>query len=154
MAKKRTIALSIAAAILVLILGAVLFWHHFSDYSSVLKINWGFSLPRESHYSDIYNQRSDATFTGDGIRYHVFSCEDIDPINKLFAWQSEEQDTIYHSSYTAACDEWLSKINVPVQARPDYENCLYWYQSQEDNSEIIIFGDEDQSKLYVIELFV
>lgn len=78
----------------------------------------------------------------------------IDPINKMFAWQPEEQETIYHSSYSAACTKWLSKINVPVKEHPDYENCSYWYQPQEDTSEIIIFWDEDQGKLYVIETFV
>ena len=78
----------------------------------------------------------------------------IDPINKMFAWQPGEQETIHHSSHSAACTEWLSKINVPAKERPDYENCSYWYQPQEDISEIIIFWDEDQGKLYVIESFV
>lgn len=154
MKKKKAIIFSIAAVILVLIAGTTLYWCYFSDYSNVLKINWGFSLPRESHYLNTYSHSSGASFTGDGIRYHVFSCENIDPIDKMFAWQLTEQETNYYSSYSTAVDEWLDKINVPPRDRPDYGDCSYWYQSQDDGSEIIIFWDIDQGKLYVVESFL
>lgn len=154
MKKKKAIFLSIAFVILASVIGAALYQYYFSDYSNVLKINWGFSLPQESHYLNSYTQSSESSFTGDGIRYHVFSCENIDPIDKMFAWQLTEQGTIYHSSYSVAADEWLSKINVPPQERPDYGNCSYWYQSKDDNSEIISFWNKDQGKLYVVESFL
>lgn len=152
--KKSTIALTIIAAILISVIGVVLFWAYLSDYSRVLKINWGFSLPQESRYSNTYSQNSGASFNGDGIRYHVFSCENVDSINKMFVWQLTEQETIYHGSYSAATDEWLSKLNVPLNERPDYGNCSYWYRSQNDNSEIIVLWNKDQGMLYVIESFL
>lgn len=154
MKKKNAIALSIAAVILILIIGAALYWSHFSDYSNVLKINWGFSLPRDSLYSEEYSQSTGASFTGDGIRYHVFTFLNSDPINEMFAWHSTEQETISHNSYSAAVDEWLNRLNVPEKERPIYEDCSYWYQSQTDNSEIIIFWDKRQDKLYIAEHFL
>lgn len=72
----------------------------------------------------------------------------------MFVWQTVERETIYHSSCSAAADEWLIQIDVPQKERPDYEKCSYWYQSQSDNSELIIFWDKEQSLLYVIESFI
>jgi len=154
MKKKKALVLLVVASLLALVISITLYWCYFSDYSNVLKINWGFSLPQESCYLNIYSQSSGASFTGDGIRYHVFSCENIDSIDKMFVWQLTEQETIYHSSYSTAVDEWLDKINVPPRERPDYGDCSYWYQSQDDNSEIIIFWNIDQGKLYVVESFL
>ena len=152
--KKSTIFIVIAGAILVLAAGLAVYWNYFSDYSNVLKINWGFSLPQEARYSDVYSQTSGASFNGDGIRYHVFSCENINPINEMFEWQLTERDTIYYDSYSAATDDCLNKINVPTKERPDYAKCTYWYQSQNDNSEIILFLNKEQGKLYVVESFL
>ncbi len=155
MAKRKiTTVLIVTAAALIIAISAILAWNHFFDYSYVLEINWGISIPQESHYSEIYSQDSGSGFHGDGNRYHIFICRDIEPISEMFEWQPAEHETIFHDSYSDAAEEWLDEINVPLQERPDYENCLYWYQSQNDNSEIIILLDKDVSKMYVIESFL
>lgn len=149
--KKILIALLISAAILI---GAAAAWDQLSDYSIALKANWEFSLPSEARCSEAYSKDSGSSPHGDGIRYHVFVCKNADPVDEMFAWQTAERETVYHSSYSAAADEWFGKIDVPQKERPDYEKCSYWYQSQSDNSEIIVFWNKEQSKLYVIESFL
>ena len=138
----------------IIIIGAVFAWNSFSDYSRVLKANWDFALPSDSHYSEIYSQDSGTSFHGDGIRYHIFSYKENEPVEGMFLWQLTEQRTKFYNSYAEAADEWLDTINVPAAERPNYTECIYWYQSQEDGSEIIVFWDKDQNKLYIAESFL
>ena len=126
-------------------------WNYFSDYARVLKANWDFSLPASSSYQEIYSQDSEASFHGDGIRYHIFSYKEPEEISKMFLWQTTEQKTIYYTSYSEAANEWLNEISVPFKDRPNYGECSYWYQAQDDNSEIIIFWDKNQYRLYIVE---
>ncbi|MDE7262863.1 MAG: hypothetical protein K2N78_12510 [Oscillospiraceae bacterium] len=148
--KKRTVILFVSIIAFAAIIGLFAL-KSLSDYSMVLKLNWNVALPTNSHYSEIYNQDSGASFHGDGIRYHIFAYRDGEPVSKMFEWQSEEKNTNYRSSYSGAVDEWLNQIDVPSKERPNYAECVYWYQSHSDNSEIVILWDEGQGKLYVVE---
>ena len=67
---------------------------------------------------------------------------------------SEEKATIFCSSFSEAATSWLKEIDVPAEYYPDYTKCLYWYQVQEDNSELIICWDKDTKSLYIIESFM
>ncbi|MCD7806178.1 MAG: hypothetical protein LUH19_02425, partial [Lachnospiraceae bacterium] len=128
-----------------------------TDYSTTLNINWGFSLPKEAQYSEIYCLESEVSFLGDGIRYHVFSCENPEPINEMFSWQTEESGTRLYVSYSEVCSEWLSQIDVPLEEYPDYAACLYWHQQgrqEDDRDEIILFWNENTGVLYVVEFFL
>lgn len=124
------------------------------DYSEVIHENWGISLPGEARCSEIYSRDSGASFQGDGIRYHVFSYKKTAPVKEMLSWQRAERETRYHKHYSDAAGEWLDEIEVPSKDRPDYNECLYWYDSQEDGSEIIILWDKSESRLYVIESFL
>ena len=72
----------------------------------------------------------------------------------MFSWESAEQKTIFHDSFSEAADDWLDSIDVPTKERPDYEKCTYWYQKHDDNSEIIVFWDKAQKKIYIAESFL
>lgn len=124
------------------------------SYSSVMKTNWGISLPIKALWKEIYEKDTGASFHGDGIRYHVFSYEYEDYIDLMFAWRHQEDATIFHASYSEAAEEWLEEISVPEEYHPDYEKCFYWYKAQDDNSELIIFWDNDKNWLYVLESFL
>lgn len=124
------------------------------SYSSVLKTNWGISLPIKALCKEIYEKDNGASFHGDGIRYHVFSYEYEDYIDLMFAWRHQEDATIFHASYSEAAEEWLEEISVPEEYYPDYGECFYWYKAQDDNSELIIFWDNDKNWLYVLESFL
>lgn len=149
--KKKKIITTLLIGIVIL---ATIAWNKFSDYSIILKMNWNFELPSDSHYSEIYSRDSGPSFHGDGIRYHIFSYKEKEPINDIFTWQSTEQKTKCYNSYSEATNQWLNQINVPTEKRPNYTECVYWHQLQDDNSEIIIFWDKTQSKLYIAEEFI
>ena len=128
--------------------------HSESDYASVLNTNWGISLPAESKYRQEYEKATEASFQGDGFRYHVFSYEKEEPIDKLLAWTGTERRTIFHNSVREAALQWLNEIGVPKVNRPSFQDCVYWYQNQDDSSELVIFKDPVQKKLYVVESFL
>ncbi|MBO5130213.1 MAG: hypothetical protein J6B95_07710 [Oscillospiraceae bacterium] len=48
-----------------------------------------------------------------------------------------EDVTVFGESYSEAAEEWLAGIDVEDEWHPDYEDCLYWYRSQEDNSQLL-----------------
>ena len=125
-----------------------------SDYSKILQANWNFEIPKEAKYSQSYTKDSGSSFYGDGIRYHIFNYENEEYIENLFAWMSEEKATIFSSSFSEATTSWLKEIDVPVEYYPDYTKCSYWYQEQEDNSELIIYWNKDTKSLYIIESFM
>lgn len=150
MKKKYIIIICVILAI-VLVFGIA--WNVMSDYSRTLKANWGFELPFFSRYTEVYEKDSGSSFNGDGIRFHVFSYKYEDYIDLMFTWRHMEDVTIFGESYSEAAAEWLAEIDVESEWHPDYENCLYWYRSQEDNSQLLIFWDREQNLLYVLESF-
>ena len=138
------------------VLGVAFFsiWNLSSDYSKILQANWDFEIPNEAKYSQSYTKDSGTSFNGDGIRYHIFKYENEEYIENLFAWMSEEKATIFNTSFSEATTSWLKEIEVPVEYHPNFTNCLYWYQAQEDNSELIVCWDKDTKSLYIIESFM
>lgn len=150
--KKRMIFIMVAVVVAVAGLGYV--WNRVNDYSLVLDANWGFSLPDESHYSLVYSKDSGASFHGDGIRYHVFSYKNAEPIAEAFSWSQNETKTIFNASYQEAVSDWLSRIDVPAEELPEYAQCLYWYDARRDNSEIVVLWDADKRKIYIAESFL
>lgn len=154
MKKKKTKVALLIGIVAMIIIGATVAWNIVFDYSKILKANWGFSIPSESRYSEIYSKDSGMSFHGDGIRYHIFSYKKEEAINEMVMWQSTEQSTVFCGSYSEAATERLDEIDVPLEKRPNYTECCYWYQTQNDHSEIIIFLDKGQKKLYFVELFL
>lgn len=151
MKKKLIILVGVVIVLSIVFLGL---WNMSSDYSKTLQANWDFKIPNEAKYSQSYTKDSGSSFNGDGIRYHIFNYENEEYIENLFAWMSEEKDTIFSSSFTEATTSWLKEIEVPVEYYPNYTNCVYWYQTQEDNSELIICWDKGIKCLYIIESFL
>lgn len=154
MNKRKIAVISIVVALAIIITGLVLVWNHFSDYSTTLNANWGFRLPSKAHYSEVYSKDSSASFHGDGIRYHIFSYKEEKPVNELFNWSANEEKTVFNLSYQEAITEWLNSIDVPTEELPDYSKCLYWYESQDDNSEIIVLWDASSKRIYIVESFL
>ena len=72
----------------------------------------------------------------------------------MLDWTKEEKETIFYSTYKESINAWLNKIKVSKENYPNYSNCKYWYNKQEDNSEIIILWDNKENKLYVVEEFL
>lgn len=74
-------------------------------------------------------------------------------IEKMFEWQTEEKTTEIRSSYSEFIREELDRIEVLDKERPEYSKCKYWYKKDLDD-EIVICWNEDNNKLYVIELLI
>lgn len=125
-----------------------------SNYSMVLKMNWSFQMPATSKCIEKYENDTGDSFHGDGKRYHVFSYKNEDGVDSMFTWSSEENKTIYYSCYSEAVNEWLDENNVPDEQYPNYSQCVYWYDEQQDNSEIIVMWDSQAKKVYIAESFM
>lgn len=145
--KRLAIVLPGVLLLVIAVIGVFLYFGQSTDYSSTLKANWGFSLPTDSHCQEIYSTDSGDSFLGDGIRYHVFTYKENAPVKAMFDWQT-------NGRCSAKVEGWLDDIHVPSGERPDYASCVYWYQSQDDGSELIVLWDESRQKLYTAESFL
>ena len=150
--KKKTMAILGGIAAAVLFAALVTWWY--TDYSNCLKLNWGFSLPLRAGYTEVYAGNTPSGIHGDGIRYHVFSYKREAQIETMFRWTEEEAPTRRHLSYRKAAEAWLGELDVPAEFRPDYENCVYWYEIQSGNDEIIVFWDETADTVAMLEFFL
>ena len=71
----------------------------------------------------------------------------------MFEWQNEEKTTEIRSSYSEFIKTELDRIEVSKKESPNYSKCKYWYIKDLDD-EIVICWNENENKLYVIELVV
>ena len=154
MKNKKIVLLIILICSMVLSAAMLFMWNYPGDYNTTLEVNWEITIPSEAQYSEIYRKDSGSSFHGDGIRYHVFSYEDQSYISAMLDWESEEQETIFYANYSDAVNGLLDAIEVPSEYRPYCSDCLFWYESQADNSEIIILWDKGNSTIYVVESFL
>ena len=120
-------------------------------YSLIMRGNWGISLPLTALCEQVYEKDTGASFHGDGNRYHIFTYQNEGAIDSMVEWSTEERKTRYFDSLSEAAEEWLAEIEVSEELHPDYVECVAWYDSQMDNSEIIIYWDKDAKRIYVIE---
>ena len=83
-------------------------------YADCMNRNWHLNLPETD--VEIYVKDSGASFTGDGIRYHIlqYDEESADIILKSFDWEAGELD----SELADKMEEWLDSIDVPLEDRP------------------------------------
>ena len=149
--KKKAV---IAVAVLIMLFVVIGILRLFPSYSFTIKSNWDISLPIKAVLNEIYEKDSDASFHGDGVRYHVFSYKYEDYIDLMFAWTPNEHKTNFYPTTLEAAQAWLDEIDVPAEERPDYEKCCSWSKSQDDNSEIIFLWDNELNRLYIIENFI
>lgn len=155
--KKALLVLAVLVLLAVLGVGAAAAWHAhhaYSDYGRVMQANWGFALPKEARIKEVFQADSGPGFHGDGIRCHVFSYENAGPIRDMVPWQSEEQNTRFGESYSVTAEKWLHEIEVPEEERPDYGACVQWYQRDSDTDEMLLYWNQEQGRLYVLESFL
>lgn len=154
MKSKKQILPIVLVCIIVLSVAMLLMWKHLTNYNITLEVNWQISIPSKARYSETYSKDSGSSFHGDGIRYHIFSYKDHSYVGEMLEWESDEKETIFYSNYSNTVNVWLDTIDVPSEYRPDYSECLFWYNSQDDNSEIIILWDRGNRTIYVVESFL
>ncbi len=144
----------VVALLCILGLAAFMGWRVLSDYNRALNANWGFQVPWQSKYLEIYKTDSGPSFHGDGLRYHFYSYKYEDFIDLMFAWSPVEWETNYYNSYSEAVTAWLNDLEVPEEYRSEFANCSYWYRTKDDKSEIICLWDAGMNRLYIAESFL
>ena len=128
-----------------------------NDYTNIIKLNWWIEIPKETKYQEIYSKDSWESFHWDGIRYHIYSYENKEAVDKMLDWEdifSDNQDSNW--SYFEHLEE---RLLVDLKVEWEYFPPLnqisnIYYKKQEDNSEILILLNDIQKKLYVIESFL
>lgn len=73
---------------------------------------------------------------------------------RCFPGKKIKDKTIYDGNYLDATNKWLDEINVLAISRPTHTDCVYWYKSHEDHSEIIMLWNKKDKRLYVVESFM
>ena len=122
------------------------------SYVKVVLMNWKLELP--SGGKETYSAHDEASFNGDGVRYHVIEYDASAEIAHLAGFDGEERETIFSETLEAAAESWLDELNVPREQRPDYSACDWLYRRQADNSELIIYRSAEKNTLYIIENFM
>jgi hypothetical protein len=114
-------------------------------YTKIIHKNWSIKLP--DSYKKIYSIDSGASFHGDGERYHIFQYTNENDIKQSLNWESNKDKSI-----EAEVDKVLSKLNVPKEHMPEFQNNYKYYTlSKQDSSKIYLVFISDTEKLYVIE---
>ena len=146
---KKKLWILVIAIILIWKMGAVL--RVPPSYGETMEANWGLALPWQAQLTEVYASDTGSSFHGDGIRCHVYAYEYEEYVRTMAAWYTMEPKTNFYPTAGDASEAWLEELNVPKEWRPDYDKCCSWYQSQSDNSELLIFWDNGAKLLYVIE---
>ena len=109
-------------------------------YADCMNRNWHLNLPETD--VEIYVKNSGASFTGDGIRYHIL--------------QYDEESADINSELADKMDEWLDSINVPSEDRPKQNEWKHTtlLRKEDNRDHLIMFFDEDTNQLYVVEYFL
>lgn len=80
-------------------------------------------------------------FNEDEAGYYVFMYDSAEAAEELLAWQEEEGDTISSGSYSEAAKAWMEEAEVPENLSREFLDGPYYYMTQEDGSEMIVFLD-------------
>ncbi len=144
----RFIALVVVWAVTVF--GGAFSYIFLQTYCDVIEINWGIVIPTDRAYSEEFSADSGASFHGDGTRYHLMYFDDAERISYLLGWNEDIPE-----SYIEYADQLLDELEVNNSYnRPNYENCVFYTQSKDDGSVILIFWDESRQEMYVLEVFL
>lgn len=116
-----------------------------SNYINTIESNWGISIPDE--YSRIYSIDSGDSILGDGERYSVFKYQANSQIDIEVNWEEKKSFFIENS---------VSAISKSLKVKEEYklnfeEEYKYFYNKEEDSSEIYMILFEKSNLLYVIE---
>lgn len=143
-----------------LILILTLFWFflykEMDDYTNIIRLNRWVKIPEEANYKEIYSKNSGSSFHGDGLRYHVYSYENEEPIAWMVDWSGNIKlnPAVYYDSYVWGIYDSLQEMYSSEENSDKLNNLNFWHKWQDDNSEIIMIQDKEAKKIYIIESFL
>ncbi|MBQ1503873.1 MAG: hypothetical protein IIZ49_00625 [Oscillospiraceae bacterium] len=123
-------------------------------YADVLRANWGLMLPENAGLALVYEKDSGESFHGDGVRFHVYTCESTAPVDALAAWQSEISSALFSDRADCAAAQWLDEIDAAQAYRPAYSGGLRYAVQAKNDDMLVLIWDRANMTLYVLEQFI
>lgn len=119
------------------------------DYFRVFRLNWNISLPTNA--KQLYEVQSEASFHGDGERYHVFQYDktpdfpaEMIPVTTV---SQEERDDVYKILF--------SGITVEEKYLPDFDRVTLRMKAvKKGSTRMYLYYVESSQTLYIIEHFI
>ncbi|WP_160687736.1 hypothetical protein [Clostridium sp. C2-6-12] len=143
--KKLFKIIGVFLLVVIILISVFLYVQINKPYTEIIDINWSIKLP--DTYKEIYSMESEASFHGDGERYHIFQYAKESDINESVNWENNKNKSI-----ETQIDKVLSMFNVPQENMPNFQNNYKYYTiGKDDNSKIYLILTTDTKKLYVIE---
>ncbi|MCC8131545.1 MAG: hypothetical protein LUC38_02395 [Oscillospiraceae bacterium] len=142
--------IALVVVLVVAVFGDAISYIFPQTYCDVIENNWGIVIPTDRAYSEEFSADSGASFHGDGTRYHVMYFDDAERISVLLGWSDDIPESVVDYS-----EQLLDELEIDNSYhRPNYESCVYYMQSKDDGSVIMIFWDENRQEMYVVEEFL
>lgn len=119
------------------------------DYTAVVELNWGLSLPESRE--EVYKTDSGPSFHGDGTRYHVLQYTVGSGIESALAWQAPPVDADEAEAMVTLMDS----LDIPDRLRPDLESCR-WHTAEDPSDSrdhLYLLFDSSTLELYILEFF-
>lgn len=123
--------LAIIGVALVVFLVMVMKWSSSASY--LLAQHWQAEFIKEG--SEMY------CFHEDNVGYYSFMYDSKEDAEALLTWQDAEGETKNSGTYTEAAEAWMEAAGVPETISREFYAGPYYYESQEDGSEMIVFLD-------------
>lgn len=136
-----------AVFLLIFILGILILLDSPRVDVRVINLNWELDLP--FGYQTIYEMNSDASFQGDGERYHIFKYREIEKVKKALNF-SQTYDENFESDVCLI----LEGVEVDSTFYPSFQQGnLYFKMIRKSDgvSTIYMILDVKQRLLYVVE---
>ena len=113
-------------------------------YAEIINMNWSIKLP--SAYKEIYSVDSEASFHGDGERYHIFEYKNEEKINLSLNWENNKNLAI-----ESTIEKVLNTLNISKENMPNFQGKYKYYtEEKSDSSKIYLILVNDMKRLYII----
>jgi len=114
-------------------------------YAEIINMNWSIKLP--SAYKEIYSVESEASFHGDGERYHIFEYKNEEKINLSLNWENNK-----NLAMESTIEKVLNTLNISKENMPNFQSKYKYYtEEKSDSSKIYLIFVNDMKRLYIIE---
>jgi hypothetical protein len=80
----------------------------------------------------------------------VVYSKDVNTLLNSFSWESDK----ISNGLSNKMNQWLDSISVPIEERPESEECIYICLVQHKYDYLIMFFNKNTNVLYVVESFI
>lgn len=144
--KKAIIICCVVIAVLVAIsAGLYIAGNIYYSSKRIYELNWNIELP--DGIKQEFEEKTDISFRGDGIRYTIYSAEEDE--NFFDDFQSEKDSTI-----ESAFSESLSSLNITSEHRPNWEHNYMWKHIENYEDNLYMIYDQQTDELFILQVTI